>query len=181
MSEVKDFDLGHDYDGIREYDNVLPNWWLAVLYGTMAFGFGYWIYYQVFGGVSLRAQLAQEESAALARSAAGAPVTDDLLLALSKDAGTHDKAQALFTQQCAQCHLADGSGKIGPNLTDEYWLHGDKPSQIYNTITTGVLVKGMPAWGPLLGQEKVKILASYVVSLQHKNLPGKAPEGEKVQ
>jgi cytochrome c oxidase cbb3-type subunit 3 len=174
-----DVDSGHDYDGIHEYDNPLPNWWLTALYATIVFGFGYWMFYQVFGGTSLNGQLQRDEAAALTRTAATAPVTDDLLVALSKDNETHTKAEALFVQTCAQCHLPDGSGKIGPNLTDEYWLHGDKPSEIYKTITTGVVAKGMPAWGPLLGQEKIKLLASYVVTLKGTNRPGKAPEGQK--
>jgi cytochrome c oxidase cbb3-type subunit 3 len=176
-----DADSGHDYDGIREYDNPLPGWWLTALYATIVFGFGYWMFFQVFGGTSLAAQLQKDEAAAAARAAATAPVTDELLLALAKDGGTQATARALFVQQCAQSHLADGSGKIGPNLTDEYWLHGDKPSQIYQTIATGVLVKGMPAWGPLLGQEKVKQLASYIVTLKHGHRPGKPPEGQKVE
>lgn len=178
--KTADVDSGHDYDGIHEYDNPLPNWWLTALYGTMIFGFGYWMFYQVFGGTGLRAQLQKDEAAAAARAAATAPVTDELLVALSRDAGTQDKARAVFVSTCAQCHLADGSGKIGPNLTDAYWIHGDKPSEIYKTISTGVLAKGMPAWGPLLGQEKVKQLASYVVTLKGQNRPGKPPEGQKV-
>lgn len=176
-----DIDSGHDYDGIREFDNPLPNWWLATLYGAIVFAFGYWLFYQVFGGTSLAAQLQKDEAEALARQAAGAPVTDDLIVSLSKDADTTAKAKAIFVSTCAQCHNADGSGKIGPNLTDEFWLHGDKPSEIYNTISKGVLIKGMPAWGPLLGPEKVKQLASYVVTLKHSHLPGKAPEGQKVE
>jgi cytochrome c oxidase cbb3-type subunit 3 len=177
----KDVDSGHEYDGIREFDNPLPNWWLTTLYASVVFAFGYWLYYQVFGGVSLAATLQHEEAEAARRAAATAPVTDELLVSLSQDADTQQKAKVLFVQQCAQCHNADGSGKIGPNLTDAWWLHGDKPSDIYKTISTGVLVKGMPAWGPLLGGEKVKMLASYVVTLKGTNHPGKAPEGQKVQ
>ncbi len=177
----RDVDAGHDYDGIREFDNPLPNWWLTTLFGAIVFAFGYWLFYQVFGGTSLAAQLSRDEAEAARRAAAAAPVTDELLLALSKDAATHDKAHAIFVAQCAQCHLPDGSGKIGPNLTDEFWIHGDKPSEIYNTIARGVPVKGMPTWEPLLGAEKVKWLASYVVTLKHEHLPGKAPEGVEVK
>lgn len=173
-------DAGHDYDGIRELDNPLPGWWLTALYGTIAFGFGYWIFYQALGGTSLQAQLRLDEAAALAAQAAKAPVTDELLTALAADPATVDKAHALFVQQCAQCHNADGSGKIGPNLTDEYWIHGARPSEIYATIAKGVPVKGMPTWQPLLGDEKVKWLAGYVVTLKGKHLPGKAPEGQPV-
>jgi cytochrome c oxidase cbb3-type subunit 3 len=180
-ADRRDVDSGHEYDGIREYDNPLPRWWLTTLYVTIVFGVGYWLFYQVFGGTSLATQLERDQAAVLARAAASAPVTDDLLAGLTKDAGTQEKAHALFVQQCAQCHNADGSGKIGPNLTDDYWIHGHQPAQIYDTISKGVLVKGMPAWGPLLGQEKIKWLASYVVGLKGAHLPGKGPEGDKVQ
>jgi cytochrome c oxidase cbb3-type subunit 3 len=180
-ADGRDVDSGHDYDGIREFDNPLPGWWLGTLYVTVVFAFGYWLHYQVFGGVSLVATLHAEEAEASRRAAATAPVTDELLVSLSTDATTQEKARGLFVQQCAQCHNADGSGKIGPNLTDAYWLHGNKPAEIYQTISTGVLVKGMPAWGPLLGPEKVKWLASYVVTLKNSDRPGKAPEGQKLQ
>lgn len=178
---AQDADTGHDYDGIREFDNPLPNWWLATLFVTIVFSFGYWMYYQVFGGPTELAQLEKEEAEAARQAAASAPITDDLLVKLSKDGEAQSKAQAVWAQQCAQCHGAGGEGKIGPNLTDAFWIHGDKPAEIYKTIATGVTVKGMPAWEPLLGREKVTWLASYVVAMKNKNLPGKAPEGEKAQ
>src|ERR1700760_2773808 len=89
-------DSGHDYDGIRELDNPLPNWWLTVLYGSIVFGFGYWVFFQKLGGTSLAAQLRRDDAEAVARMAATAPVTDDLLTTLSGDAATIDKAHALF-------------------------------------------------------------------------------------
>lgn len=174
-----DVDSGHDYDGIREFDNPLPNWWLATLYGAIVFGFGYWCFYQVFGGTSLRAQLEKDQAVAAERVNADQPITDETLLAMAHKPEVRD-VQPMFVQMCSPCHNADGSGKIGPNLTDEYWLHGDKPSEIFKTIEEGVIAKGMPSWGPLLGREKVKQLASYVVSIENSNKPGKAPEGKKI-
>jgi cytochrome c oxidase cbb3-type subunit 3 len=175
-------DTGHDYDGIRELDHPLPNWWLATLFATIVFAVGYWFYYQVFNGPSLLALLQRDEAEAARRASVSAPITDDLLIALSKDGETQAKAKALFVQQCVQCHGANGEGKIGPNLTDEYWLHGNHPSEIFKTVSGGVTVKGMPAWEPLLGREKVTWLASYVVTLKNTHAAGgKAPEGPKVE
>ncbi len=134
----------------------------------------------MFGAPGLWQRLASDEAEVARKMAASQPISDELLAKLSRDPQTIDRAQQVFTSQCAQCHGARGEGKIGPNLTDDHFLHGKKPTEIYQTITNGYVRKGMPAWGVLLGPEKVRGLASYVVSLQGKNLPGRAPEGDVV-
>ena len=176
---MADVDTGHDYDGIREFDNPLPNWWLATLYGAVVFALGYWLYYQTFQMPGLVATLAAEQAEAARIAGARAPVTDDLLIALSHDAQVIEKAQATFKTQCVVCHGADAQGLIGPNLTDAFWIHGDRPSDIYKIISGGVAAKGMPAWESILGGEKSRWLAAYVTTLKGKNLPGRAPEGTK--
>lgn len=176
-----DHDMGHEYDGIREFDNRLPNWWLGVLFITIVFAYAYFFYYHVFDtGKGLRAVYETEKAEQDAREAA-IPVDDGTILAIAAKPDMMEKAQALFTQQCAACHKPDGSGLIGPNLTDAFWLHGNKPSEIYSTVSKGVAAKGMPTWGPLLGAEKVKMMAAYVTTLKGKNLPGKAPEGTEIK
>jgi len=174
-------DTGHDYDGIRELDNRLPNWWLATLFATVVFGYGYWFYYHVLDRPGLVATLAAEEAAIARAQADSKPATDEMLIALSKDPETVGQGQALFKQQCVACHGDGGEGKIGPNLTDASWLHGGRPSQIHATVSSGVTAKGMPAWGPVLGAAKVRALAAYLETIKGANLPGKAPEGEKLQ
>jgi cytochrome c oxidase cbb3-type subunit III len=176
-----DVDTGHDYDGIREFDNRLPNWWLATLFLAMIYAYGYFFYYHVFDGPGLVATYNAEQAAAAAREAA-APVDDNVILALAADKDLMtNKAMPLFQTQCVACHKADGSGQIGPNLTDNFWIHGNKPSEIYNTISKGVAAKGMPTWGPVLGAERVRMMAAYVTTLKGKNLPGKAPEGVEIK
>ena len=170
-----DVDTGHDYDGIREYDNRLPNWWLATLFISIVFGYGYFFYYHVFDGGSLAATYAAE--AAEAASHQAGPVDDVTILALAGSTLMQEKAAPLFQAQCVACHGPNGEGKIGPNLTDKFWIHGGKPTEIYNTISKGVVSKGMLAWGPILGDEKVRMMAAYITTLKGKNLPGKAPEG----
>jgi len=173
-------DTGHDYDGIHELDNRLPNWWLFTLFGAIVFGAGYWFYYHAFEGRGLLVDLRAEEAEQARKAAASAPVTDELLVKLSHDPKTMTGAKSLFITTCAICHGADGEGKIGPNLTDDNWIHGNKPSDIYKTVSGGVASKGMPSWEPALGHEKVTWLAAYVESLRGKHLAGKAPEGEKL-
>jgi cytochrome c oxidase cbb3-type subunit 3 len=171
-------DMGHEYDGIRELDNRLPNWWLAILFGTVVFGYGYWMYYHVLEGPSMMATYQAEEEAAKKKLAAqAATITDEAVVKLSKDEKVITQAKTIFAQTCAACHGNDGEGKIGPNLTDGAWLHGSKPTEIYKTISSGVAAKGMPAWEPVLGAEKVRMLTAYIETLKGKNLPGKGPEG----
>ena len=176
-------DTGHDYDGIREYDNRLPNWWLATLYITIVFAFGYWAYYHVLSMGPLQheqylAEMDQAAKAAEAQAAQRGAATDESLAALVSDAAAMDDAKATFGQYCAACHAANGEGAIGPNLTDAHWLHGGKPTDILKVITDGVPSKGMAAWGQMLGAQKVEHLAAFIVTLKGKNLPGKAAEGE---
>jgi len=182
VSEPKmDVERGHAFDGIQEYDNPLPRWWLFIFYTTVLFGYGYWMHFHVARtGLSGVAAYEKEKSDALRKAAASKPMSDELLLAMSKDPQTVATGQKLFVQQCAQCHEANGSGKIGPNLTDEFWLHGNKPTEILKTISRGVVEKGMPAWEPTLGGERVRSLAAFVISHEGANLPGKEPQGERL-
>ncbi|HTS79812.1 MAG TPA: cbb3-type cytochrome c oxidase N-terminal domain-containing protein [Myxococcaceae bacterium] len=182
MTEKRiDVERGHAFDGIQEFDNPLPRWWLFIFYATVLFGYGYWVHYHVTRtGLSGAAAYEAEKAEATRRAAATKPITDELLLSLSRDPQTTGAGQRIFVQQCAQCHLENGSGKIGPNLTDEYWLHGNKPTEILGTISRGVVEKGMPAWEPTLGGERVRSLAAFVISREGTNLPGKEPQGERL-
>lgn len=181
----KDPDTGHDYDGIREFDNRLPNWWLAILYLTIFFSIGYWLYYHTLEiGPSSMEQYAQEmadfEALMAAKAAARGEVTDESIAALSKDAKVLQEAKGIFDQYCVACHGPDGGGTIGPNLTDNYWLNGKgTPLDIRKVIASGVPAKGMASWEPVLGPEKVDALAAFVYSLKGTNVPGgKEPQGE---
>jgi len=168
----------HVYDDIVEEDNHLPNWWLFTLIGAMVFAFGYWGVYHSAKLLPLPRQAWFEEAAkeAAARSPS-APPSEALLTAISKDPAQQVLAQKVFQSTCVACHGPHGEGLVGPNLTDKFWLHGGKPLDIYSSVSKGYLDKGMPAWGPVLGDEKVKLAAAYVYSLKNQNLPGKAPQG----
>jgi len=107
-------------------------------------------------------------------------VTPQMLLTLTKDPATIEQGKALFAETCVTCHADGGKGNIGPNLTDDFWLHGHEPMEIYDTIRTGVLEKQMPAWGKQLGEDRVRVLAAYVITLDDTNVAGgKAPQGTK--
>lgn len=184
--------LDHDVDGIREYDNPMPRWWLWIFWATIAWSVLYVL--NIIPGVGSgrgrianhEAELARAESQYGAARAAAASqsvtVTPEELDALAQDRGRMAEAQQKFAATCMPCHLADGGGSIGPNLTDDHWLHGAQPLDVHRVIAKGVLEKGMPAWEEVLGPEDVRLLAAYVTTLHgtHPAAP-KAPEGVKVE
>jgi len=186
VSEHKqDVVFNHDYDGIQEFDNRLPNWWLFIMYASIIFSVAYWLYLDTYGvGKSLVDQYNQEVRAAneamLARASAQG-VTDESLTIAAGMPETVAEGRTLFETYCVVCHASKGEGLVGPNLTDAYWIHGGKPTEILHTITNGVPSKGMAAWGSQLGPSRVEKLAAYVVSIKNTNVPGKAPEGELVE
>lgn len=175
----------HEYDGIQECDNQLPRWWLFTLWVTVAFAAGYWFYYHSLqkGDLASR-EYARVKAAELAAEAEriknAGEVTPEMLVTLSKDPGTVEQGKAVFVQTCVTCHDQGGKGNIGPNLTDEYWLHGADPQAIYGIVRDGYLQKQMPAWGKQLGETKVRAAVAYVLSIKNTNVEGgKAPQGEK--
>lgn len=177
--------LDHDYDGIKELDNNLPPWWLYGFYITIIFAFTYLGIYQVFKVWPSQAEeyqiamkKAEDEKAAF--RATNKNVVDETNVTLLTDGASLGVAQKLYMSSCAACHGDKGQGMVGPNLTDEYWLHGGSVSEVFSTIKYGVPSKGMIAWKNSLNGSQMQKLASYIISLQGTNPPGaKAAEGEK--
>lgn len=182
MSMEKD-KVVHEVDGIQEYDNRLPRWWVWILFGTVAFAVVYWFHYHVFeSGTSVKATFEQEMGEfKKAQAEKAAAVTPEALTALSKDTAKVAEGKEIFTANCVACHGQSGGGTVGPNLTDEYWLHGGQPDKIFKTISNGVPNTAMLAWGSQLGAQKVQSVTAYVLTLRNTNVPGgKAPQGEKM-
>jgi cytochrome c oxidase cbb3-type subunit 3 len=172
-SDNKELLRPHTYDGIQEYDQRLPNWWLFTLYGAIVFAVGYWMFYHEYHiglepGVAVEMQIADNKAEASRKSGV---LTDDLLWNLSQDSKTVEAGKATFLANCASCHLATLTGQIGPNLIDEYWIHGGKPLEVVKTINTGVLEKGMPTWGPVLGNQKITEVAAFIFSHHKRGEP----------
>ncbi len=170
----------HEVDGIQEYDNQLPNWWLATLFISVVFAVGYFYVYHQGQLTDLPNVAYQKESERLAAEEAKRTgvVTSAALLSLARDGTKVSEGKATFESTCAACHRADGGGNIGPNLTDGFWLHGSSPEAIYTTISKGVADKGMAAWGPQLGSDRVQAVTAYLITLRGSNVAGgKAPQG----
>ncbi|MEM7437613.1 MAG: cbb3-type cytochrome c oxidase N-terminal domain-containing protein [Myxococcota bacterium] len=183
MSDVRRTDeiqgeILHVYDGIEEADNSLPTWWLLTFYGAIAFGLAYWFYYQVYGAGQSQRQIFDE--AVAAAEAEKRVVSDESLNALALDASAVSAGSEIFATQCVACHGTQGQGMeaLGPNLTDAYWIHGGAPVNIHNTVTNGIAAKGMPPWGPILGEEGVNQVVAHVLSLRNTNVEGEPPQGE---
>lgn len=171
--KYKDELLDHDADGIQEFDNQLPRWWLYGFYFTIAFAVVYLVIYHVTGSSPLsKGEYEQEMKAASANgkgkstaNAVVAPLTDAASLAAGK---------AIFTGNnnlCYTCHRADLGGQVGPNLTDNFWLHGCDFPSIMKSITTGYPEKGMLPFGSgaKLTDEQLLQVASFVVSMHGTN------------
>jgi cytochrome c oxidase cbb3-type subunit III len=160
--ETPDRVLGHgaEADGIEEYDNPLPDWWVGLFWLTIIFAIGYTLHYHWLGGRSQVKELAAEMAAAEARWPQAAAAADLVVTPELARAGSE-----VFATNCVGCHGRDATGGIGPNLKDAQWIHGGEPSQILSTVSGGVAAKGMPAWGPILGPEKTRQVAAYVASL----------------
>ncbi len=178
-------DRGHEYDGIREYDYPAPKWWQAIFYGSIFWAVGYFAYYHVFEGETLRHQLDRElvdiEREKL-KAAANGPSDGDLMALVSKPEIVK-AGKETFMSKCASCHGDQGQGIIGPNLTDQSWIHGaGTAADIFKVVDKGVADKGMPPWGPILAPAELKSVVAYVKTLQGtKPTNPKAPQGTEVK
>jgi cytochrome c oxidase cbb3-type subunit III len=183
MSDVKrkdeiQGDIVHEYDGIEEADNHLPTWWLITFFGAIAFGAVYWSVYEGYGLLQSANQEYHVEQAAI-DEASGALLGEAEIAAYASDETRVSTGRAVFAQNCVVCHGALGEGKIGPNLTDNRWLHGGDARSIFRTVRVGVAAKNMPPWGNLLGPVRTQAVTAFVLSLRNTNAAGgKEPQGE---
>ena len=176
--------LNSNYDGIQEYDNDLPRWWLYLFYITIAFGIVYVGYYMFGPGQSQEQIVLAELAEDAKRQAVAAPapgVSVDALLALAADTSVVEKGRGVFSTRCAACHGAEGQGLIGPNLTDAYWIHGGRITDVLNVVENGVLDKGMLAWKGVLPSAEIQAVVAYLWTIRGTTPPNpKAPQGEQV-
>ena len=182
VSEERDIELQHNYDGIKELDNTLPPWWLYSFYASIVFAFGYMFYYHVFDGDN---QLTEYENDMMAAKIAveeykkNAPdLVDAESVTLLTETADLEKGAALYQANCMACHAADGGGGIGPNLTDPNWILGGGIKNVFHTISEGGRAgKGMVAWKSSLKPTEIQQVASYIISLEESQ-PANPKEAE---
>lgn len=180
--KYKDEDMGHSYDGITEFDNDLPPWWKYGFYFTIVFAVAYMGYYHVANAGQLQIAEYETEMRQAALLVSNEPDDPNKLTTYTTLMAPADLSagKSVYTTNCAPCHGANAEGKVGPNLTDEYWLHGGDINQVYKTIKFGVTSKGMVAWKGKLAGKQILQVSSYIESLQgSKPANAKEPQGDK--
>ena len=185
MSEIKDELTSHDYDGIQEYNNPLPMWWLWTFFGTIIFAFIYYLHYESGSGPTSQQELDKAMAAIEARQTQHQPqnaISNGDLESQLKQADLKN-ADSHFQSKCAACHGNAFQGGIGPNLTDAFWIHGKGDAEsIIKVVKDGILDKGMPAWGAMLKDKDIVDITALIISKQDSNpANAKAAQGEKVR
>ena len=183
LEKEADMLLDHDYDGIKELDNALPPWWKYGFYITIVVAVFYMLKFEVwhtgmnpteeYNTEMINAKNETEAYLASAKENVDENSVTDL------DAAGNAAGKEIFAKTCVPCHLAEGQGLVGPNLTDEYWIHGGSIKAIFKTIKYGFPDKGMQSWQTTYSPVQMQQLASYIRSLKGTNPPNpKAPQGD---
>ena len=182
VEQEKDIMMDHDYDGIRELDNTVPPWFNLLFYGSILIAIIYMVDYHVLGSGNVMVdeyveeiKIANEKREELIKS--GAFINENNVTLLT-DAAELEKGKQIYNVNCTPCHGPDAGGTVGPNLTDENWIHGGGIKNVFRTVTEGVPIKGMIPWKTMLTPKQIQEVSSYVLSLQGTKPPtGKPPEG----
>ena len=176
---------GHEYDGIQEYDNPMPTWWRRTFWLSFWFAVAYYVHFQLTGNGPSAAESYAEDMRSyrefLAAQSMGEEMTEESLTTLMADPLMMKDARSVFLTRCLQCHADRGQGNIGPNLTDDHWIYGSSSlMDIYEIVSNGRPLKGMPAWSRTLRPVELGQIVAYVGTLRGTNVPGRPPQGKKV-
>jgi cytochrome c oxidase cbb3-type subunit 3 len=187
VEQEADVLLHHDFDGIRELDNKLPPWWVALFYVTIAFAGVYMVYYHFtdMGPSShdeYMAEVKAGEAQAEAYLASQANAIDESNVTLLEDEASLASGKTIYLNNCAACHGQQGEGGVGPNMADDYYIHGGAVADLFKVIKYGVPEKGMISWKSQLRPKDMQQVASYMLTLRGTNPPNpKEPQGELYQ
>lgn len=184
IEQEADIMLDHNYDGIQELDNNLPPWWKYGFYLTIVFAVIYLIHFHISNTGKLQLaeyeeQLSQAKLDAEEYRKKASNLVDENNATMLTDEQSLASGQTIYLDNCAACHEKGGQGGVGPNLTDDYWVHNGGIRDIFKTIKFGWPEKGMKSWQQDLGAKQIHEVSSYIKSLRGTNPPNpKEPQGE---
>ncbi|WP_106134537.1 cbb3-type cytochrome c oxidase N-terminal domain-containing protein [Mongoliibacter ruber] len=185
--EEQDLQLDHSYDGIVELDNHMPPWLANVFFLTIAFAVVYFTYYSVLGLGKSQIEEYQEELRVAsiqieAYKALAVSSIDENTVVFDATRESLTVGKKIYDSNCAACHASDGGGGVGPNLTDEYWIHGGSIEDIFSVVKYGVVEKGMIPWQDQLSPEEMQQVSSYIMTLTNTTPANpKEPQGDKYE
>ncbi len=185
FDDEKDLLIDHEYDGIQELNNNLPPWWVGLFWIMCIIGVVYFTYYHILTDWSSAKQFQEEMAMGQAEvdayvKAHGGAISESTVTLLEDDASLA-AGKAIYETNCVACHLADGGGIVGPNLTDNYWIHGPGIKDVFKVVKNGGRPgEGMVAWKAILSGKEMQQVASYVLVKLHGTTPAnpKDPQGE---
>lgn len=176
--------LDHNYDDIQELNHPLPSWWNTIWGISIIFGIGYFIYYQLMGGPSLKDEFHEEYKVVVAKQDAykkkESAFSHEYYGKIIADGGVA-KGKEVFELNCVPCHAEGGVGDVGPNLTDDSWLIAKgTPETVYSVVFNGSEANGMPIWSEMISKDEIYQAVAYVQTFHNTFKKGKEPQGEKV-
>lgn len=184
LEEEKSLEIPHSYDGIKELNNPVPHWFNFLFYGTLVFAVGYLYYYHGGGGErqddEYKTEMVNAELAKKKFLAKSGKAIDENTVKIDSTEILNGKG--VYDANCIACHGEHGEGLVGPNLVDEYWLHGGSLSDIFKVVKYGVPEKGMVSWEKNLSSKNISEVSNYIMSLKGtKPANAKAPQGPKYE
>ena len=171
LEDEKHILLDHDYDGIRELNHPLPKWWLVTFYGTIIFSVFYYVHHTFLGADTLQKEyedkMVEVKASQDEWQAKHGGFNWDKYNAYVATEKAQKVGKKRYKRKCKACHAADGGGGVGPNLADNYWLHGNGDAEtVFNTISQGVIDKGMQAWKGVLTEEEIMAVTAHIIKFQ---------------
>ncbi len=176
--------LDHSYDGIQELNHPLPSWWNAILGISIIFSVGYFVYYQFMDGPTLTEEFNIEYKTVVARQDAFRKLNGAFNLEHYKKILSGNgvkKGKEVYEINCLPCHMENGRGDVGPNLTDDHWIIAKgTPESVYDVVFNGSDANGMPIWSELISKDEIYQAVAYVMTFKNTFVKGKEPQGARI-
>lgn len=176
--------LDHSYDNIQELNHPLPSWWNTIWAISIVYAIGYFAYYQLMGGPTLKEEFDKDFKIVSAKQLEfkkrESAFNQEYYAKVLADGGVK-KGKEVYDLNCMPCHGENGAGDVGPNLTDDHWLRAQgNPDTIYGIVFNGSEANGMPIWSELISKDEIYQAVAYVMTFKNTFVKGKEAEGDKI-